>query len=178
MNLYRTSIILFGLVLPLIAAGGIAVASTMLKSKMSVSLVEKQQHFKSYEQTCRAVSVAEGEIGRNRAHVERWKQQLGAETASEVASTLRDITDALPAKEIEQTAFDPRGGTGGFGAVTTQKSSQIRIAFRGSYRTMQQAFLELESRLPQLQLQELKISPNPSQPSIHNYQVTYTAWEQ
>ena len=45
---------------------------------------------------------------------------------------------------------------------------------------MQRAFLELESRLPQLQLQELRIEPNPNSqnPSpLLNFQVNYTAWE-
>jgi len=45
---------------------------------------------------------------------------------------------------------------------------------------MQRAFLELETRMPQLQLQEMRIEPNSNQqnPSpLLNVQVTYTAWE-
>jgi hypothetical protein len=36
--------------------------------------------------------------------------------------------------------------------------------------------MELETRMPQLQLQEIKIDPSP-QSSLLNFQVTYTAWE-
>ena len=51
------------------------------------------------------------------------------------------------------------------------------MAFRGTFRTMQRAFLELETRMPQLQLQELRIDPSSSQSSLLNFQVIYTAWE-
>jgi hypothetical protein len=178
MSFYRVPIILFGLVLPLIFAVGIVVGSLMLKRKMADSLAEKQRHYRTFENTRVEALKAEGEINRSRPHMEHWKAQFAAETASEVATVVKHIIEGLPAKEIEQTAFDPRGGVGGFGSVTSQKSSQVRIGFRGSFRTMQRAFLELETRLPQLQLQELKITPNTNQTSIHNFQVTYTAWEQ
>ena len=54
------------------------------------------------------------------------------------------------------------------------------MVFRGTFRTMQRAFLELESRMPQLQLQELRIDPSPNQQNqapLLNFQVNYTAWE-
>ena len=93
---------------------------------------------------------------------------------------MRAIAEALPAKEFQKTAFERTNTKGGFGTVSAQPSSQLRIVFRGTFRTMQRAFLELESRLPQLQLQELRIDPNPNQqnPSpLLNFQVNYTAWE-
>jgi hypothetical protein len=42
---------------------------------------------------------------------------------------------------------------------------------------MQRAFLKLETRMPQLQLQDIKIDPSTSQSSLMNFQVTYIAWE-
>ena len=38
-------------------------------------------------------------------------------------------------------------------------------------------FLELETRMPQLQLQDLKIDPISTHSAFVNFQVTYTAWE-
>ena len=94
-----------------------------------------------------------------------------------MATNLREIIERLPSKEIQQTAFERPGARGGFGSVAAQSSSQIRIAFRGTYRTLQRAFLELETRMPQLQLQDLRIDPSSNQSSLMNFQVTYTAWE-
>jgi hypothetical protein len=177
MHLYRPSIALFGIVLPVVLAAALVTACFMLKSKMVASFDSKTQHYKTYEQTRRAAMNVEAKAKLEREHVERWKKMLSQETASAVTGNLRAISENLPSKEFQQTAFERPTGSGGFGSISAQKSSQIRIAYRGTYRTMQRMFLELETRMPQLQLQELRIDPNTNQPALLNFQVTYTAWE-
>ncbi|OYV06243.1 MAG: hypothetical protein CFE26_07330, partial [Verrucomicrobiales bacterium VVV1] len=87
------------------------------------------------------------------------------------------IQEKLPAKEFQPTAFEPLNTPGGFGSVSAQRSAQIRLGFRGTYRTVQRAFLALETQMPQLQLQELKIDLSTNQSAHLNFDVTYTAWE-
>lgn len=177
MNLYRQTIALFGLVLPIVVATIIVGACFFMKSKMVASFENKQQNYATYEAGRRAGNELEKDVTSRRPHLERWREQLSQETASTFTTTFRDIAERLPAKEIQQTAFEPSATKAGFGSVSAQKSSQLRIAFRGTYRTMQRAFLELETRMPQLQLQDLKIDPSSTQSSLLNFQVTYTAWE-
>jgi hypothetical protein len=177
MHLYRQPIILFGIVVPILIAAVVVGIGSTLKSKMEVSFENKQKTFKTNEQSRLAAMEIEGQIIRQRPHLERWNEQLSQETASTVASNLREISTRLPAKEFQQTAFERPSSSGGFGSASAQKSSQLRIAFRGTFRTMQRAFLELETRMPQLQLQDIKIDPNSNQSSLLNFQVTYTAWE-
>ena len=69
-----------------------------------------------------------------------------------------------------------RYSTTGFGSVSAQNSAPLELSFRANFRSMQRAFLELESRLPQLQLNELRIDLTPQSSNL-NFQVTYTAWE-
>lgn len=177
MNLYRQPIILFGAVLPIIATAVLIGICSMLKSKMVTSSEIKQKSYKAYELGRIAGLEIEAQVGRQRQHIERWKTQLSQETASAATTNLREISEHLPTKEIQQTAFERPSANGGFGTISAQNSSQIRIAFRGTYRTMQRAFLELETRMPQLQLQDLKIDPSTNQSALLNFQVTYTAWE-
>lgn len=177
MHLYRQTIILFGIVLPIICAAAVVGIGSMLKSRMTASFDNKLKTYKTYEQGRIAGLEVEAQVTRNHQHLERWNQQLSQETASAVATNLREISERLPSKEIQQTAFERPSSSGGFGAVTAQNSSQIRIAFRGTYRTLQRAFLELETRMPQLQLQEFKMDPITTNSSLMNFQVTYTAWE-
>jgi hypothetical protein len=176
MHLYRQTIIIFGIVLPIVAAALVVGISLMLKSKMTASFDNKQKNYKTYEQGRIAGLEIESQVARQREHLDRWEGSLAQETASSVATNLRTIIDELPPKEIQQTAFERPNSGGGLGNAAGQGSSQIRIAFRGTYRTLQRAFLELETRMPQLQLQELRIDPS-SQSSLMNFQVTYTAWE-
>ena len=177
MHLYRQTIILFGLVVPVIIAAAVGGAGFMLKSKMADSFDNKLITYKAYEESRLAGVEIESQIARQLPHLARWHEQLSQETASTAATHLRKISEHLPSKEIQQTSFERPSGTGGFGSVAAQKSSQLRIAFRGTFRTMQRAFLELETCMPQLQLQELRIDPTSNQSSLLNFQVTYTAWE-
>lgn len=176
-HFYRQTIVLFGIVLPILLAAVLVGATSMAKSKMAASFASKEGTFKSYEQGRITALGIEGKVSRDREHLERWEAQLSAETASAVATNLREISENLPPKEFQQTSFERPTGNGGFGSASAQSSSQIQMAFRGTFRTMQRTFMELETRMPQLQLQEFRMEPNTAQPSMLNFQVTYTAWE-
>jgi hypothetical protein len=180
MNLYRQSIALFGIVLPVLASALLVALCFTLKSKMLASFDNKQTLFKTYETNRLKALELENGIVVQRPHLEHWAALLAEESSSAVNLNLRSIAEILPAKEFQKTAFERSAGKGGFGSAIAQPSSQLRIVFRGTFRTMQQAFLELESRMPQLQLQELRIDPNTNQqnPSpLLNFQVNYLAWE-
>ncbi len=177
MNLYRQSIILFGGAAPVLCAAVVVAIGFAVKSKMATSFELKQSTYKANEQSRLAGLEVETMVTRQREHLLRWDQQLSQETASAVATNLREISEQLPGKEIQQTAFERPNSSGGFGSASAQNSSQIRIAFRGTFRTLQRAFLELETRMPQLQLQEFKMDPVATSSSLMNFQVTYTAWE-
>lgn len=177
MHLYRQSIILFGIVIPVIGAAAIVAAGITIRSKMTASFTNKQKTYKVYEQGRMSGLEVEAMVTRQREHMERWSKQLSEETASTVASNMKQICEHLPSKEIQQTSFERPNANGGFGAASAQNSSQIRMAYRGTYRSLQRAFFELETRMPQLQMQEMKMDPNSTQTSQINFQVTYTAWE-
>lgn len=177
MHLYRQSIIVFGIVLPIVATIAMVGVCSLLKSKMVASYENKEKTYKIYQQSRLAGLEIESQVSRQQAHIERWNKQLQQETASTVTTRLREIAEHLPKKEYQLTAFDPSSAKGGFGSVSAQDSSQLKIAFRGTFRTMQRAFLELETGMPQLQLQDLKIDPSTTQSALLNFQVSYTAWE-
>ncbi len=173
---YRRPIVLFAIVVPVILTGAMIGGGISIKSKMATSFETKLTSYKEYETGRLSGLELETQVNKQRPLLEQWEAMLKQETASTVTSNLRQITEHLPSKEIQQTAFEPLE-KGGFGAVSAQKSSQLRIALRGTFRTMQRALHELETRMPQLQLQDLKIDTAANQASLLNFQVTYTAWE-
>lgn len=174
--MYKQPILLFGIVLPLLgmiaAIGGVY----FLKSYMTDSFAVKNQQYRIYTQSRDAAFAIEGRISRQRPHLGRWKEELSTETTSAFRTHLKEIIDQLPSKEFQETGFEPLAGMGGFGGASAQKSSQIRLGFRGTFRAAERALLNLETRMPQLQAQELKIEPS-TQSTLLNFQVTYTAWE-
>lgn len=180
MKFYSQSIALFGIALPVLACALFAGLAFTLKSHMLDSFERKHTLFQTYEASRLKALDIEKKITRQREHFDHWTELLAEDPSSAVNINLRAIAETLPNKEFQKTAFERSNARGGLGGATTQPSSQLRIVFRGTFRTMQRAFLELESRMPQLQLQELRIEPNTNaqNPSaLLNYQVNYTAWE-
>ncbi len=174
---YRQSIVLFGFVLPFVVCAGIVGGGVAFKAKAAASFHQKQALYKSSETNRIGALGIEAQVSKKRPHVERWISQIEKETANSITSHLKEIGDLLPAKEFQQTAFERPTGATGFASASAQNSSQVKLAFRGTFRSMQKAFIELETRMPQLQLQDLKIDPSSSSTSTLNFQVTYTAWE-
>lgn len=174
---YRQSIVLFGFVLPFVVCAAIVGGGIAIKAKASTSFQQKQALYKTAETNRIGALGIEAQVSKKRPHVERWISQIEKETANSITSHLKEIGDMLPAKEFQQTAFERPTGTTGFASSSAQNSSQVKLAFRGTFRSVQKAFIELETRMPQLQLQDFKIDPSSSSTSTLNFQVTYTAWE-
>lgn len=176
MNRYQQSIVLFGFAVPAVIAALIIGGGIYAKGRASASLEQKISHYKGFEKNKRAAFALEAEVSQKREHFERWERQLSEETASAVTSNLRQIEELLPAKEFQKTAQEHPSGKSGFGSASAQSSAQVRLSFRATFRSMQKAFLELESRMPQLQMQDLRIDPSSGSNNL-NVSVTYTAWE-
>ena len=177
MNLYRQAIALFGFALPIILCLVVFGGAVLTKSKIQTSFEAKRSQFKGFRQNTLQALALEAEINNKREHFAQWESLLARETASSVTSTLRKIEDSLPSKEFQLTEQETPTARGGFAAASAQQSAQVRLGFRATYRSMQRALLELETRMPQLQLQELRMDPSSSSNSL-NFRITYTAWEQ
>ncbi|MBX3739622.1 MAG: hypothetical protein KF712_01420 [Akkermansiaceae bacterium] len=174
--MYKQSIILFGIVLPILGLIALIGGCFFIKSEMEDSFATKMSQYRTDSQGRTAAMETETRIRTRREHLARWKKELAMETTSTVRTHLKAISDKLPSREFQETGFDPINSRSGFAAVSQQKSSQFRMGFRGTFRSAQKAMLELETRMPQLTLQELKATPS-DQSILLNFQVTYTAWE-
>lgn len=176
MNLYRQSIALFGFALPFVLCLVVIGTAVMTKSKIAASFDSKQSQFQGFKTNRIQALALEAEIDNKRDSFAQWESLLGKETASSVTSNIRQIEDKLPSKEFQLTEQESPTGRGGFAAASAQNAAQVRLGFRATFRSMQRALLELETRMPQLQLQELRMDPSASSNSL-NFGITYTAWE-
>lgn len=176
MNHYRQSILLFGFALPLLVAGLVVGTFAYFRGKVIASFENKSTHFSSYERERQTCLGLEAQIGLKRPHVNRWSALMKEETASAITSQLKQVSTGLNSKEFLRTAFDRPNSRGNFGAASLQKSTPVQLSFRASFRAMQRVFVGLESRMPQLQLDELRIDRTANTGTL-NFQVAYTVWE-
>ena len=176
--MYKNSIIIFGIALPLLIIMIVVGIFAFVRAKVDTSYENKSAHYSGYKMNRLGAMKVEEELGHERKELERWQKLLKQETFSLVTTNLRTIAEEMPAKEFQQTAFERLPNAGGLAPISPQKSSGLKFNFRGTYRTMQQVFLRLETMMPNLQLYELSMAPNTSQDSnLLNFQVTYSAWE-
>jgi hypothetical protein len=174
---YRNSIILLGLFVPGLLCAALIFGSASVRTKTDQLLLEKQAAAKKVAKERLEIITLETSNREKRTNLDRWNQQLAQETAKVITSNLHQISKVLPTREFEQTSFVPTATKGGLAAASAQNSSQIQLTFQGTFRSVQQGLLELETRMPQLQLQELKITPDATSASTMRFEIAYTAWE-
>ncbi len=176
MNLYRQAIILFGFVVPIVIAAAVIGTAITVKNGIAESFNEKCQHFEGFKKNKLDALTLEAELSKKREHIAHWEELVGKETASAVSSNLRDIEEKLPSKEFQLTGQQFPTSRTGFASVSGQDSAQVQLVFRATFRSMQRALLELETSMPQLQLQDFRMDPSSNSNSL-NFDVNYTAWQ-
>ncbi len=175
MNHFRQSIVFFGFVLPMVAVAVVVGGLAFLRNKVAENYNNKAALCKSYNANLGRAAHIEANIAEKRHYIANWSETLHQETVSTVSAHLREIGKKLPAKEFQQAAFAP-GNASGLGNASAQQAISLNLSYRATFRAMQRAMLELESRMPQLQLNALTVNRSP-QSNILNFQLTYTVWE-
>ena len=107
----------------------------------------------------------------------RWMALFQKATGSNVKGFFSEFQQQSDGQEFPLTAFRRTSASGGIGGASSQPSIQIQLAFRGTYRALQNAFLELETRMPHLQLDSIKMSVSNQNSKVLNADMIYTAWQ-
>lgn len=174
---YRQSIIVFGLVIPAVLCGLLIIAGSIFASGIEESYQSKVNEQLAFDKKNKQALALQAEIGSQNDDVVHWEQLVSQETASTVSFNLREIEKKLPSKEFQTTSQQFPNSRAGFASGTAQKASQVQLGFRGTYRSMQKALVELESHMPQLQLHSFSIDEGRQSGSL-NFTLNYSAWEQ
>jgi hypothetical protein len=176
--MYKKPIILFGIVTPMVFSLILLGICSQLKRKVSVVYDVRAQQYKSFQVSKLTSAQIEQEVKSQRDLYNQWQALLEQDSLSVLNENMKILAGKLPSKEFQQPIPEKLSNKLGFGQASAQKSNAIKFNLKGTYRTTQKALLELETRMPNLQLQDLRIDPNPnSNSSLLSVQVTYTAWE-
>lgn len=176
--MYKQPIIIFGIVLPLLICGAIFGIGSAVRGKFVTSYDEKASQYKGHQISKMLALETETQVVRQREVFQQWSEILEQDSFALLRANLRTIGEKLPPKEFQLPLPERLNNKLGFGMASAQDSTALRFNLRGTYRTVQKALLDLETRMPNLQLQDLRMDPNSnSDASLLSVQVTYTAWE-
>ncbi|MCB1076831.1 MAG: hypothetical protein KDM64_03285 [Verrucomicrobiae bacterium] len=183
MNRYRQSIIFFGGVIPFIILGVLLGSVLYGRSKLHATKEVKEAAFEKYQAAAGAVSYVEEELQiEGRAEqMAYWEDQLKGELVQSLTQNLNEIASQFTEDQLARTEFGRPGTQSALAGGTKNPHSRFRLSFEGGFGPMQTLLAELETRMPQLTLEGLDISPISDADSKSKgklrFDVTYLAWQ-
>jgi hypothetical protein len=174
---YKKPVLAFGLVAPsllMVVALGLGFH---FRAQFEATYRARKSHYADYKRVEAQREVLERKIRAQEPHLNRWMALFQKATGSDVKVFFSDFQKNYESQEFVQTAFRRTSASGGIGGASSQPSIQIQLSFRGTYRILENAFLELESRMPHLQLDSLKLSISNQNSKILTADLIYTAWQ-
>lgn len=173
---YKQPVVILGVALPLLGLILILVVGAHYRSKLEKTYeVRKAEHVQLQTVTKQREALEE-KIGRQEPYLKRWMSLFDKAADSAITSLLNEVQTQYTGSELDLKSFNRSSAPGGIGSASKQSAVQLKLAFRGTYRGIQNAFLEVETRMPHLQLDSLKLETATGQ-NVLNANLTYTAWQ-
>ena len=173
---YKESVFFFGVIIPLLVVVSVFVIMLRYKGKLEDSYRLKKSAYVEIQKIEKQRLALESKVATQDPHMKRWMALFDKPTASSVNGFLTQVQKKFAGEEFQQIAFRRGNSSGGIGGASAQPSIQIQLGFRGTYSALQNAFVELETSMPQLQLDSMKVTPNVNR-KVLNADLVYTAWQ-
>jgi hypothetical protein len=174
---YKEPVLVFGLIVPSFLVLVVLGLGFHLRGKFETTYKVRKNHYAEYKQVEAQREALAKKISAQEPHMNRWMALFQKATGTDVKGFLSDFQKQYDSQEFAQTAFRRTSSSGGIGGASSQPSIQIQLAFRGTYRALQNAFLELETRMPQLQLDSIKLTVSSQNSGVLTADLIYTAWQ-
>ena len=173
---FKQPVFVFGVFAPLLLVVVLLVAGMHFRGRLEETYKERQKHHGQYKMVQAEREGLEREISSQKPHMTRWMALYDKPTTSRINSFLTSFQKRFDSREFKQKAFNRTSSAGVIGGGSRQASIHVQLAFRGTYRALQTAFLELETRMPNLQLDGIRLTANQDH-QVLEADVNYTAWQ-
>ena len=173
---YKDSVIVFGLVAPVLLVSLALGLGIHFRGKLEKTYEARKEHYRTYKMVETERKALERKVQNQSPHMSRWMMLFDKPAATKVNTFFRQFEKEFDSTQFQCTAFHPKTTPGAIGGVSDQASAQLHFSFRGTFRALQTAVLELETRMPQLQLDSIKLSSGDNR-NVLNATVVYTAWQ-
>jgi len=172
---YKKAVGIFGIAIPVIIMLGLALAGVMKASSIHSQYEAKVRLQKKDKMGRMQNAVLEKKVKAQKQELEAWKKLLAQEDRRTFLKHWLVVRKKFKPAEFLGDRPVWSNKSSGLGAGVKTPSSEASMSFDATYRAMQLAFLEVETILPQMQLDSLTMSPNKDGKTIH-VQTKYTVW--
>ena len=174
---FKIGIILFGILLPLLVIGFILSFISSRKNKVEAEYASRQSSFKLQKHQEQVVKGLGVRLSRFDDRKDEWDVLLNNSDIGTVTGLLKEISTEYSGTEtFKSNEFNFVNKKTGIGAASEQPSVIFTVSLSGTFTSIQQGLLSLESRMPNLNLNSMKISPDPGS-SLLLAELSYSAWK-
>jgi len=172
---YKQSIAVFGLGLPMLLTVVIAAVLLYMTSSVSSEYALKNKKYKDSQVAMRHTMELSGKVMQNKEALTEWDQMMLTETRGTFLEHWKSAEKKFSGKELTKSTHNWVNYSEGLGRVISQPASQVNMSFMATYRAMQTALMEMETTLPNMQLDSLTMTPDGRGKGI-NFKTTFTVW--
>ncbi|NWK54876.1 hypothetical protein HW115_04600 [Verrucomicrobiaceae bacterium N1E253] len=173
---YKQSVTVFGLVLPMLFAVLCAVGLFIGLNYVNKTYQLKNRNYQQDQVVQREISLLKKQVVSQNETLSEWEALLAAENRRSFTQHWKDVGQTFKPNEFNMDLPTWQNQSRGLGkALPDQPASQVKMSFNATFRAMQTALMEIETRLPQLQLDSMKMKPSDNGKTL-NFETTFTLW--
>ncbi|MFK7910258.1 MAG: hypothetical protein AB8F34_06605 [Akkermansiaceae bacterium] len=172
---YKKSVTLFGIALPCLLMAIVVGVVLYMSSSISTEYTKKKKAYDKAQVGLKQTMELQGKVQETSQYLREWDHLLNTETRGTFVEHLKTAEEKFSGKELTKTNHNWVNYSSGLGKGITQPASQLNMSFSATYRAMQLALLELETKLPHMQLDSLTMTPEKNGETI-NFKTTHTIW--
>lgn len=172
---YKQAITVFGAALPLALMAVVAGIALYMSSSTSSEYKKKKKAYDKAQVEIKQTMELQGKVQKKADYLKEWDHMLATETRGTFLEHWKTAEKKFSGKELTKTSHNWTNYSDGLGKGITQPASQVSMSFTATYRAMQLALLEMETKLPQMQLDSLTMTPDDNGESI-NFNTVFTVW--
>lgn len=175
MSIYRKAILVHGLCVlglaVLILIGGAWYGLHRVRTQRK----EIQASAEEARRLTAELDAARSKLRGRREQMAEWNQCLRGEVAQQISRVLQEITEPYREDELRQVALGRPANRSTIAGSTENSYSRFEMVFEGGYEPMQEVLAKLETRMPNLVLEELLVEPTRNA-AVLNFRIVFTCW--
>lgn len=174
-NNYKKAVGVFGIAIPMVVMTGLALFALSKASDVEKKYLAKERLLKR-EQIIKMQNAAlKKQVKEQEEALNGWKELIAGESPRTFLQHWKETEKQFKSDEFIRELPVWQNRSTGIGKGVGQEAGQVVMTFDATYRAMQTALLEMETRLPQMQLDSIEISPS-KQGGLLNFKTQHTVW--
>jgi len=174
---YKKPVVAIGMVVPLLVILALLMGTIYGFSKLNKSYQGKKLAYKKAEIARQNTMTLQGKVGQNNLVMKQWQNMLATETRGTFIDHWKSAEQKFKGNELTRSPHNWINYSEGMGKGVNQASSQVSMDFSATYRAMQLTLMEVETKLPQMQLDSIIMKPEKNGGRI-NFSTQFTVWTQ